>query len=322
MATVSDDRFVRILEAGPRDGLQNEKTILPVAERVDFIRRLANAGFKRIEGGAFVSPKWVPQMAGTAEVLSHLDQSHGNRYPVLTPNSKALELFFFTGSQKYTDEIAVFTAASESFNKANLNCTIADSVTMLTPVVEQALAKSLRVRGYVSTVVGCPFEGAVAPERVRELAKILIDLGCYEVSLGDTIGVGNPVTFGRMLNEVAKDVPLSKLGVHCHDTYGAGVANSLFAVEAGVRAVDCAIAGLGGCPYAPGAKGNVASEDIIYALHNMGYATGVDLDAAAQVGKWISDRLGRPSASRAGPALIAKQARDAALAEKAEKAKL
>ncbi|KAL8279963.1 hypothetical protein RQP46_007544 [Phenoliferia psychrophenolica] len=248
-AASSNPNFVRILEAAPRDGLQNEPQKLSVAERVEFIDKLSKCGFSSIEGGAFVHPKWIPQMAGSEEVLASLKQTPGVRYPVLTPNMKALDRFLESGTSAFTDEVAVFTAASESFNKANLNCTIRKSMDMLAPVVEKALKKGLRVRGYVSTVLGCPFEGAIDPEVVRRLSKELFDLGCYEVSLGDTIGTGNPQTLDTLLNAVSKDVPISNLAVHMHDSYGSGVANVLFAVQqAGIRAVDSSIAGLGGCP--------------------------------------------------------------------------
>jgi len=310
--------FVKIVEVGPRDGLQNEKATIPTSVKVELIDRLGDSGVSVIESGSFVSPKWVPQMAGTADVLTQIKHRPNVRYPVLVPNTKGLDaLLALLSSSPVTDEIAVFVAASESFSKANLNCSIAESLERLEPMVQKAREKGLRVRGYVSTVITCPFEGSIDPKKVRHIAKALDQLGCYEVSLGDTVGTGTPSSVERMLNEVASAVPPERLAAHMHDTYGMAVSNVLTAVAAGIRTVDSSVAGLGGCPYAPGATGNVATEDVVHALHGAGYTTGVDLDALAETGAWISEVLHRPNASRAGQAWLSKKRREAS-----EKARL
>ncbi|KAG8918338.1 hypothetical protein FRC01_001918 [Tulasnella sp. 417] len=303
---------VKIVEVGPRDGLQNEKSIIPTEVKVELIDKLGTTGLKVIESGSFVSPKWVPQIKRNPDV----------RYPVLVPNVKGLDTLVDllerhpppAGSYEppLTDEIAVFIAASESFSKANINCSIGESIDRLVPVVRLARFKGLRVRGYVSTVITCPYEGPIAPEKVRDAAKALHQLGCYEISLGDTVGTGTPITVEKMLNAVTSVVPVEKLAAHMHDTYGMGVVNSLTAVKAGIRTVDSSVAGLGGCPYSPGATGNVATEDIVHALHGAGYSTGVDLERLAEIGGWISSQLGRPNSSRVGQALLAKKKREAA----------
>ncbi|KAG8875145.1 hypothetical protein FRB97_005379 [Tulasnella sp. 331] len=305
--------FVRIVEVGPRDGLQNEKTIVPTSVKVDLINRLSRSGLSVIESGSFVSPKWVPQMAGTADVLKQITHMSDIRYPVLVPNAKGLETLLAllsavssTTSSPLTDEIAIFVAASESFSKANINCSIAESLTRVEPVVREAKENGLRVRGYVSTVISCPYEGSVQPDKVKDVAKALDQLGCYEISLGDTVGTGTPATVEQMLDKVVQVVPVERLAAHMHDTYGMAVSNVLTAVAAGIRTVDSSVAGLGGCPYSPGATGNVATEDVVYALHGANYTTGVDLNSLAATGAWISELLNRPNSSRAGQAWIAK----------------
>ena len=299
-------RDVRIVEVGPRDGLQNEKQLIPTATKLALIRRLAAAGLKDIEAASFVSPKWVPQMADHAEVMAGLpsqDEFPGVNYPVLTPNLKGFEAAVAAGAK----EVAVFAAASEAFSQKNINCSIAESITRFEPIMAAAQAAGVRVRGYISCVVGCPYEGAVAPQGVADVAWRLRDLGCYEVSLGDTIGVGNPASVARMLETVAFRVPMSRLAGHFHDTYGMGVANVFASYQMGVRVFDSSVAGLGGCPYAKGATGNVATEDVVWLLHGLGARTGVDLEALVDCGAWISAELGRLSGSRVARALLARR---------------
>lgn len=293
---------VRIVEMGPRDGLQNEARPVSVATKIALIEVLADAGLRSIEAGSFVSPKWVPQMAGTAEVLAGLTPRPGVDYPVLVPNLKGLEAALAAGAR----EIAVFGAASESFSRANINCSIAESLERFAPVVERALAAGLRVRGYVSCVLGCPYEGAVSPEAVARVAAALAGMGCYEVSLGDTIGTGTPLAARRMVEVVAERLPLERLALHFHDTYGQALANILACLELGVAVVDSAVAGLGGCPYAKGASGNVATEDVVYMLDGMGIGTGVDLARLATAGRMICAALEREPASRVARALAAR----------------
>ena len=285
---------VKIVEVGPRDGLQNEPESLPVALRIGLIERLAEAGLTVIEAGSFVSPKWVPQMADTAAVLAGLSMRPGVRTPVLVPNMKGLEAALAAGAQ----EIAVFGAASESFSRKNINCSIAESLDRFRPVVEQARAAGLLVRGYVSCVLGCPYEGAVAPGQVAPVARTLLEMGCYEISLGDTIGVGTPGAARALIEVVSQDVPLAQLAVHFHDTYGQALANVLACLELGVATVDSAVAGLGGCPYAKGASGNLASEDLGYMLDGLGCRSGVDLDRLIAAGAFITEALGRPGQSK------------------------
>ena len=297
-------KSVEVVEVGPRDGLQNEPQSLPAAVKVALIGKLAEAGCRIIEAGAFVSPKWVPQMADTAEVLAALPRRPGLRYPVLVPNMKGLERALESG----VEEIAVFGAASEAFSQRNINCSIAESLERFRPVCTAALARGLRLRGYVSCVLGCPYEGDVPAARVAEVAAALAEMGCAEVSLGDTIGVGTPLKARAMLSAVAEQVPLERLAVHFHDTYGQALANILACLEMGVATVDAAVAGLGGCPYAKGASGNVATEDVVYLLDGLGIATGIDLDRLAAAGAYICGELGRPPASKVALALAGRAA--------------
>jgi isopropylmalate/homocitrate/citramalate synthase len=293
---------VRIVEVGPRDGLQNEAIAVPVAVRVALIEALVDAGLKTVEAGSFVSPKWVPQMADTAEVLAKLKRKQGVRYPVLVPNLQGLEAAEAAGAK----DISVFAAASESFSRKNINCSIAESLERFRPVTERARAEGTRIRGYVSCVLGCPYEGEIKPRAVARVAKALTDLGCEEISLGDTIGTGTPLKAKAMIAAVAKDVPLERLAVHFHDTYGQALANILAALELGIGVIDSSVAGLGGCPYAKGASGNVATEDVVYMLNGMGMETGVDLDRLAAAGRSIMKALGRAPTSKVAQALAAK----------------
>ncbi len=296
---------VEIIEVGPRDGLQNEKQSLSVELRVELIERLAKAGLKKIEAGSFVSPKWVPQMAGTDLVLDTLNQNaafkkeHNLSYAALTPNLKGLE-----GAIKHkADEVAIFSAASESFTQKNINCSIEESLHRFDDIMVEAKKMNLPVRGYVSTIIGCPYEGDINPKKVAEVAKYLFDMGCYEVSLGDTIGVGTPLKFKAMLETVMKEVPANKLAVHCHNTYGQALANIYASLEMGINKIDSAVAGLGGCPYAKGASGNIATEDVLFMLNGMGIGTGVDLNEVVSIGNWICQALERDNQSKVGVAL-------------------
>lgn len=293
---------VRIVEVGPRDGLQNEAGAVPVEAKVALIEALADAGLKTVECGSFVSPKWVPQMAGTADVLARIRQLPGVSYPVLVPNLKGLQAAMELGA----DEIAIFAAASETFSRRNINCSISESLVRLCAVAEAALARGIRVRGYVSCMLGCPFEGEIAPAAVVHVAKELHAMGCYEISLGDTIGVGTPLKAQRMLQAVADQVPMRALAVHFHDTWGQALANILVSLDLGVSVVDSSVSGLGGCPYAPGATGNVATEDVLYMLQGMGIHTGVDLQKVAAAGRMISQQIGRKPASKAAIALLSR----------------
>ena len=292
-------RSVRLVEVGPRDGLQNEATPLSVADRVELIDRLSRAGLPAIEVGSFVSPARVPQMADTAAVLARIAKRPGVSYPVLVPNMKGLEAARAAGAE----EIAVFAAASEAFSRANVNCSIAESLERFAPVCAAALEAGIRVRGYVSCVLGCPYEGLVDPVRVATLAAKLTEMGCYEISLGDTIGVGTPGKAQALVDTVAEFVPRAALAAHFHDTYGQALANIYAVMERGIAVVDSAVAGIGGCPFAPGATGNVASEDVLYMLDGMGIETGVDLTALVEAGRFIGGRLGRTPVSRVGLAL-------------------
>ncbi len=294
-------RQVKIVEVGARDGLQNEAQVVPAAVKVELIERLAAAGLTVIEAGAFVHPKRVPQMADTAEVLAGLTRRPGVRYPVLVPNERGMDRALAAGA----DEVAVFAAASESFSRHNINCSIDESLARFAPVMDQAAAHGVAVRGYVSCVLGCPYEGAIAPGRVAAVAERLAAMGCYEISLGDTIGVGTPGKARAMVETVAARLPIAQLAVHFHDTYGQALANILACLELGVATVDSSVAGLGGCPYAPGATGNVASEDVLYLLDGLGIETGVDLAKLAAAGAFISQHLGRPPASKVARALAA-----------------
>jgi isopropylmalate/homocitrate/citramalate synthase len=293
-----------MVEVGPRDGLQNEARVIGTAVKVELIDRLSAAGLPVVEAGAFVSSKWVPQMADTAEVLAAIERRSGVSYPVLVPNMKGLD----RAREAKVEEIAVFGAASETFSQKNINCSIRESLERFAEVAEAARGDGMRVRGYVSCALGCPYEGPVDPPRVAEVAARLDALGCYEISLGDTIGVGTPARAQAMLGRVLRDVPVERLAVHYHDTYGQALANILASLELGVATVDSSVAGLGGCPYAKGASGNVASEDVLYMLQGLEIETDVDLEAVAAAGRFISDVLGRPPASKVGQALAARAA--------------
>ncbi len=298
---------VRIVEVGPRDGLQNEKVLVPADVKVELIARLADAGLPAVEATSFVSPKWVPQMGDNTEVLTRVLAARrpGVDYPVLTPNLKGFEAALAAGAE----EVAVFGAASESFSQKNINCSIAESLERFRPVTEAALAAGIKVRGYVSCVVGCPYEGAIDPEAVADVALTLFEMGCYEISLGDTIGAGNPDTVSRMLDAVIKRIPVGRLAGHYHDTYGMAVANICASLQKGVTVFDASVGGLGGCPYAAGASGNVATEDVVWLMRGLGIETGVDLDKLVDVAAWISGQLGREPASRVARAVLAKRAK-------------
>ncbi len=296
---------VRIVDVGPRDGLQNEKQPVPTATKIELIRRLGAAGLKTIEATAFVSPKWVPQMADNAEVLKAIEKLPDVAYPVLTPNMKGFEAALAAGAK----EVAVFGAASEAFSQKNINCSIAESLERFRPIVEAAKAADVRVRGYVSCVLGCPYDGRVLPSAVADVAQALFEMGCYEVSLGDTIGSGTPEAVKDMVDAVAKrGVPLKKIAGHFHDTYGMAAANIYAALQNGVSVFDSSVAGLGGCPYAAGASGNVATEDVVWLLNGLGIDSGIDLDALVDTGAWISRELGREPVSRVARAILAKRA--------------
>lgn len=290
---------VRIVEVGPRDGLQNEKQTVPTDVKVELIGRLAATGLRDIEATAFVSPKSVPQMADHVEVMRRIDRRPNVRYSVLTPNLKGFEAALAAGAT----EVAVFAAASEGFSRKNINCSIHESIDRFVPIFEAAGQSGVWVRAYVSCVIACPVDGAVAPESVARVAQRLWELGSYEVSLGDTIGVGTPDSVQRMLEAVAREVPVDKLAGHFHDTYGMGVANVYAAYRYGVRVFDSSIAGLGGCPHAKGATGNVATEDLVYLFDGLGAETGIDLKRAVQVAHWISAALGREAGSRVARAM-------------------
>ncbi|NVK21362.1 MAG: hydroxymethylglutaryl-CoA lyase [Kangiellaceae bacterium] len=297
---------VKIVEMGPRDGLQNEKQPVSTEVKLELIKRLMDAGEKHIEATAFVSPKWVPQMADHNEImqgLKSLDNADDIMFPVLTPNLRGFEAALAGGAK----EVAVFAAASESFSQKNINCSIAESIERFKPVMTAAKENDVLVRGYVSCVLGCPFEGDIAPEKVAEVAKALYDLGCYEISLGDTIGTGTPAKAQAMIKEVAKYVPINHLACHFHDTYGQALANIYACLELGVSTIDSSVAGIGGCPYAPGATGNVATEDVVYMLNGLGIETGIDLDKLVDAGVFISDALGRKPVSNAANAILAKR---------------
>lgn len=296
-AAISD--FVRIVEVGPRDGLQNEKTQVATADKIELINRLSATGLKTVEATSFVSPRWVPQLADAAEVYAGIQQRAGVDYPVLVPNEQGYERARAVGVR----EVAVFTAASEQFNRTNTNAGIEESLQRFEPILARAAADGIKVRGYVSTVLGCPYQGEVPLAEVVRVATRLHAMGCYEISLGDTIGVGTPHKARAMLRAVAAELPMHALAVHFHDTYGQALANIATCLEEGVRVVDAAVSGAGGCPYARGASGNVASEDVVYMLHGMGMSTGVDLAALAATGQWLAGLLGRETGSKAGRAL-------------------
>jgi len=290
---------VRIVEVGPRDGLQNEKTTVATADKVALIDRLSATGLRTIEATSFVSPKWVPQLADASEVFQAIHRVPGVAYPVLVPNEQGYERARAVGAS----EVAVFTAASEAFNRRNINASIDESIERFRPVLERANADGVRVRGYVSTVLGCPYQGDVPVPDVVHVAERLHALGCYEISLGDTIGIGTPSKARAMLRAVAASVPMAALAVHFHDTYGQALPNLLACLEEGVAVVDAAVSGTGGCPYAKGASGNVATEDVVYMLHGLGIDTGVDLALLAETGRWLAALLGRETGSKVGRAL-------------------
>lgn len=290
---------ITLYEVGPRDGLQNEKGSIEIADKIRLVDLLSASGLTKIETGSFVSPKWVPQMANSAQVFAGIKRDSAINYGALTPNMQGLEAALAAKA----NEVAVFGAASESFSQKNINCSIEESIQRFIPVIEHALASGLSVRGYVSCVVGCPYEGEVKPGAVAAVAQRLIDLGCYEVSLGDTIGVGTPNKIAKMIDVVAQEVAVEQLAIHCHDTYGQALANVYAAIETGIKTVDSSVAGLGGCPYAKGASGNVASEDVLYMLNGLGLETGVDLKKLIHAGNFISEKLNRRNQSKVAQAL-------------------
>lgn len=292
---------VKIVEVGPRDGLQNEKTLVPTAAKRELIQRLAAAGLSTIEATSFVSPKWVPQMADNAQVMAGLDLTSTVSYPVLTPNLQGLQAALAAGAK----EVAVFAAASETFSQKNINCSIAESLQRFTPVLDAAKAAQVKVRGYVSCVLGCPYGETVTPQAVAKVANHLFDMGCYEVSLGDTIGSGTPVSTRALIRVLSQEMPVTQLAGHFHDTYGMAISNVFAALEMGVTVFDASVAGLGGCPYAKGASGNVATEDVVWLMHKLGIHTGIDLPALVDCVGWISQILGREPQSKVAKALLA-----------------
>lgn len=295
---------VKLVEVGPRDGLQNEKQPVPAATKIELVHRLQEAGSKEIEVTSFVSPKWVPQMADNAEVMNGITRLPGVRYSVLVPNMRGYEAAVLTRP----DEIVVFGAASEAFSQKNINCSIAESIERFAPVVEAARAAGIYVRGAMSCTVGCPYEGDVSPERVEYLARLMKDIGVQHIGVADTIGVGTPIKVRKAMEATLKHFDINDVSGHFHDTYGQALVNTMAAVSMGVWQFDTSVAGLGGCPYAKGATGNVATEDVVYMLHGMGIDTGLDLDKLIDAGVFISDALGRPTQSRVAKAILAKRA--------------
>ncbi len=291
---------VRLVEVGPRDGLQNEADLVGVEDRVALIDELTAAGLPAIEVGSFVSPKWVPQMASTDLVLANIIQRTGTSYPVLTPNLQGFEAAMKAGAK----EVAIFASASEAFSQKNINCSIAESLERFRPLCAKAQERNVKVRGYVSCVLGCPYDGAVEPVRVADVAEQLFKMGCYEISLGDTIGTGTPGKAQAMVSETARRIPQASLAAHFHDTYGQALANLLAVMEVGVSTIDCSIAGLGGCPYAKGASGNVATEDVLYMLNGLGIETGVEMELLLVASRFVSEKLGRPLASKVARAVL------------------
>ncbi len=294
---------VKVVEVGPRDGLQNEATPISADDKISLIEKLADAGVNYIESGSFVSPKWVPQMGTSAEVFEKVNRLDGVTYAALTPNLRGFEGALAVNA----DEVAIFGAASESFSQKNINCSIEESLERFAPIMEAAKEANIKVRGYVSCVLGCPYEGDIDPEQVALVAEKLFKMGCYEISLGDTVGVGNPASVTKMLEAVSARVPVEKLAVHFHDTYGQALANIYAALQVGVSVVDSAIAGLGGCPYAKGASGNVATEDVVYMLNGLDISTGIDFNKLLQAGWFISDKLGRAPVSKVSNAYLAQE---------------
>lgn len=295
---------VRLVEVGPRDGLQNEPQPVPAATKIELIARLADCGLSAIEATAFVSPKWVPQMADAAEVMAGIERRSGVSYPVLVPNEKGLEAALAAGAA----EVAVFAAASEAFSQQNINCSVKESLERFKPVLARAKAANVKVRGYVSCVLGCPYQGEVTPAAAADVAWALFEMGCHEISLGDTIGTGTPGKAQAMIESVARRVPIKKLAGHYHDTWGMAIANIFASLQMGVNVFDAAVGGLGGCPYAKGASGNVATEDVVWLLQGLGIDCGVDLDRLVDTAAWISGRLGRAPASKVAQAILAKRA--------------
>jgi hydroxymethylglutaryl-CoA lyase len=295
---------VKIVEVGPRDGLQNEASTVPAEIKVQLIEMLADAGLPVVESGAFVSPKWVPQMATSAEVFTRIKRRTDVSYPMLVPNLKGLELALAAG----VEEVALFAASTETFSQKNTNCSIAESINRFNAVIDEAQAAGVKIRGYISCVLGCPYEGEVSFDTVSMIAQKLLEKGCYEVSLGDTIGVGTAGLATELIEVLGRQLPVAQLAAHFHDTYGQALANIHAVMQCGIAVVDSSVAGLGGCPYAKGATGNVATEDVVYMLHGMGIDTGVDMDKLLEAGRFISDFLGREPVSRAATALLRKQA--------------
>ena len=293
---------VRIVEVGPRDGLQNEKQAIETTTKIELIERLTDAGLRYIEAGSFVNPALIPQMASSEDVFNKLSRTPGVTYAALTPNIKGFERALAAKA----NEVAIFAAASEAFSHKNINCSIDESLARFIPVMEAAKAHDIPVRGYVSCVVGCPYEGDVDPEIVRHISDQLINMGCYEISLGDTIGVGTAGSVRKLIETVTKDIPVERLAVHCHDTYGQALTNIYAALQLGVQVIDSSVAGLGGCPFAKGATGNVATEDVVYLLHGLGIETGIDMDRLIAAGNFISAALGRNNQSRAASAITKK----------------
>ena len=296
--------LIRIVEVGARDGLQNESRPIDIKTKAHLINLLAMSGVRYIEAGSFVSPKAIPQMAGSDQVFSSFSRQSGVVYSALTPNMRGYDLALASGA----DEVAVFSAASEAFNQRNINCSIAESLARFEPLMGRAATDGMRVRGYISCVVGCPYEGLIEPQRVLEVGNSLLDMGCYEISLGDTIGIGTPARFDELLYLLTKTIPASKLAVHCHDTYGQALANIYASLGHGIRVVDSSVAGLGGCPYAEGATGNVATEDVVYMMHGLGYETGINIDKLIDAGNFISTALERNNSSRVANAILSKRA--------------
>lgn len=302
MAMKNLPEWVKIVEVGPRDGLQNEKTLISADDKVALINKLSEAGLTTIESGSFVSPKWVPQMATSSEVFQKINRTQGVSYAALTPNMKGFEAALAAG----VDEVAIFGAASESFSQKNINCSIAESLARFVPIMSAAKAANIPVRGYVSCVVGCPYEGNISPEKVADVAEKLFAMGCYEISLGDTIGTGTVTSVQKMLQAVMAKVPTEKLAVHFHDTYGQALTNIYAALQLGIKVVDSAIAGLGGCPYAKGASGNVATEDVVYMLNGLNINHHIDFDKLLAAGWYISDKLNKVPSSKVSNAYRAK----------------
>ncbi|OLY80707.1 Hydroxymethylglutaryl-CoA lyase, mitochondrial [Smittium mucronatum] len=299
---LQNNGFIKIVEVGPRDGLQNESKIVSFETKLELINLLTNCGLPVIEAASFVSPKWVPQMADSSNIIKSLNQSHPTKYTSLVPNQRGLEMAHKAGAK----EIAIFGAASETFSRKNINCSIDESFEKFEMVVKQAKDFGMSVRGYVSCVVACPYEGKISSDVVADISARMFDLGCYEISLGDTIGVATPEESRNLIRKVSTHIPVENLAVHFHDTYGQAIANIYASIQEGIRTVDSSVAGLGGCPYAVGASGNVATEDVVYLAHGLGFLTGVNLEKLVRTGSWISEELGRPYGSKAGQAVLAK----------------